>query len=105
MSERRRLENRRASMNYDFECNGLHYTATVSRYPDGSPYEVFLQNHKPGSQSDSNARDAAVAASLALQYGVPLDVLQRALLRDGQGRASTPLGCALDLLAKQGGGP
>ena len=24
--------------------------------------EIFLQNHKPGSQSDSNARDTAVAA-------------------------------------------
>ena len=58
--------------------------------------EVFLQNHKPGSQSDSNARDAAVAASLALQFGCPLEVLQRALLRDSRGRPSTPLGAALD---------
>jgi ribonucleoside-diphosphate reductase alpha chain len=61
-----------------------------------------LQNHKPGSQSDTNARDAAVAASLALQYGCPLQVLQRALLRDAQGRPSTPLGAAIDAIVKGG---
>ena len=44
-------------------------------------------------------RESAIAASLALQYGCPLDVLRRALLRDPRGRASTPLGAALDLIA------
>jgi hypothetical protein len=39
--------------------------------------------------------------SLALQYGAPLDVLRKALLRDSHGRPSTPIGCALDLLARQ----
>jgi hypothetical protein len=73
----------------------------VSRYPDGSPDEVFPQNHKPGSQSDSNARDAAVAASLALQC-CPLKTIRRALLRDSHGRASTPLGAALDRIAGDG---
>jgi hypothetical protein len=63
--------------------------------------EVFLQNHKPGSQSDANARDAAVAVSLALQFGCPMEVLRRALLRDAHGRPSTPLGAALDQLAER----
>jgi len=62
---------------------------------------VFLQNHKSASQSDSNSRDSAIAASLALQFGCPLDMLRRALLRDSLGRASTPLGCALDVIAEQ----
>jgi hypothetical protein len=44
-------------------------------------------------------RDAAVAASLALQFGCPLEVLQRALLRDSHGRPSTPLGAAIDRIA------
>ena len=43
--------------------------------------------------------DAAVAASLALQFGCPLEVLRRALLPDAQDRPSTPLGAALDHLA------
>jgi ribonucleoside-diphosphate reductase alpha chain len=96
MTARERLPNRRASTGFDFEVGGLRYTATISRFADGRVAEIFVQNHKPGSQSDSNARDAAVAASLALQHGCPLDVLQRALLRDSQGLPSTPLGAALD---------
>jgi ribonucleoside-diphosphate reductase alpha chain len=45
------------------------------------------------------ARDAAVSASLALQFGCPLETLRRALLRDPHGVAASPLGCALDRLA------
>ena len=98
MTERQSLPNRRASLVFDIELNGLRYTASVSRFPDGRAAEIFLQNHKPGSQSNCNARDSAIAASLALQHGCPIDVLRRALLRDAHGNASTPLGCALDRL-------
>jgi ribonucleoside-diphosphate reductase alpha chain len=101
MTARDRLPNRRRAETFDIEVAGLRYTCSVGRFPDGRIGEVFLLNHKPGSQSDSNARDAAVAASLALQHGCPLDVLCRALLRDSQGHASTPLGCALDAIAAQ----
>jgi ribonucleoside-diphosphate reductase alpha chain len=100
---RNRLPNRRASTTFEIEVAGLRYTATFSRGNAGQVLEVFLQNHKPGSQSDANARDAAVAASLALQFGCPLDVLQRALLRDSQCRPSTPLGAAFDKPIEEGG--
>jgi hypothetical protein len=99
---RERLPNRRVGETFDLEVAGLRYTATVGRFADGRLGEIFLQNHKPGSQSDSNARDAAVAASLALQFGCPVEVLRRALLRDSHGRPSTPLGGALDRLAGDG---
>jgi ribonucleoside-diphosphate reductase alpha chain len=99
MSARTRLPNRRASTVFELELHGLRYTASFSRFADGRVAEVFLQNHKPSSQSDSNARDSAIAASLALQHGCPLEVLRRALLRDPAGRASTPLGQALDIIA------
>jgi hypothetical protein len=92
-----RLHNSRPSQNFDFEVAGLRYTATVSRFPDGRVGEIFLANHKPGSQSDSKARDAGVAASLTLQLGCPLDVLRRDLLRDAHGSASTPLGAAIEV--------
>jgi|SRR5262245_20140729 hypothetical protein len=95
---RQRLSNRRPAQTFDIEVSGLRYTATIGRFPDGTIGEIFLQNHKPGSQSDANARDAAVAASLALQFGCPLEVLQRALLRDSRGRPSTPLGAAIDAI-------
>jgi hypothetical protein len=84
-------------------ANRSAYTVTFSRFPDGRVGEVFLQNHKPGSQSDFNARDSAIVCSLALQHGVALEVIRRALLRDPRGNASTPLGCALDRIAVDDG--
>jgi hypothetical protein len=57
------------------------------------------ENSKPGSQSDINARDAAIVTSIALQHGVPLEVFRQALRRDPRGQPSSPLGVALDLTA------
>jgi hypothetical protein len=97
---RERLPNRRLAETITLpRDSGLLYNATVGRAADGRVLEIFLSNSKPGSQSDCNARDSAIAASLALQYGCPLEVLQRALLRDPRGRPSTPLGAAVDLIA------
>ena len=96
---RQRLPDRRASTVFCFECNSLRYTASASWFDDGRLGEVFVSNHRADSHADSCARDAAILASIALQFGAPLDVLRRALLRDSQGRPSTPIGCALDQLA------
>jgi hypothetical protein len=103
MSERQRLPNRRASTQISFECNALRYVATVSFFPDGSLAEIFLSNAKAGSHSDGAAKDSAVVCSIALQFGVPVDVIRHALLRDAQGNASSPLGVALDILANERG--
>jgi hypothetical protein len=100
MRERQRLTNRRICETFELEVGGLRYTATVGRFTDGTIGEVFLQNQKPGSASDANARDAAVAASLALQLGCPIETLQRALLRDSYGRPSTALDAAIDIIAE-----
>ena len=97
---RTRLPNRRLAETFELEVSGLHYTCTVGRFPDGSVGDVFLQNHKPGSQSDFNARDSAIVCSLALQHGVALWAIRRALLRDSRGNPSTPLGAALDQIAE-----
>jgi hypothetical protein len=96
---RQRLSDRRASTVFNFECNGLHYTATASWFDDGRLGEVFVGNHRCDSHADSCAKDAAILASIALQFGAPLETLRKALLRDFQGRPSTPIGHALDLLA------
>jgi ribonucleoside-diphosphate reductase alpha chain len=104
VTDRERLPGRRASTTWNFEVGELRYTATASRFADGRVAEIFLSNTKPSSQSDANARDAAVAASLALQHGCPLETLQRAVLRDESGKASTPLGAAIDLIAADRGG-
>jgi ribonucleoside-diphosphate reductase alpha chain len=100
MNARRRLPDRRASETFTLECAGLSYVATISRFADGRLGEIFLTNHKAGSAADTAARDAAIAASIAFQYGADPDTIRHALCRDSQGRASGPLGAALDLIAR-----
>jgi hypothetical protein len=100
MTPRARLPNRREAETFSLECAGLSYVCTVGRFSDGRVAEIFLNNHKSNSGADANARDSAIVASLALQHGVPLQIIQHALLRDAHGRPSTPLGCALDVIAR-----
>ena len=91
MSTRQRLPNRRNCITLALECCGVRYTATAACFADGSLAEIFLGNRKAGSQSDANAKDSAVMASLALQHGASLETLRHAVLRDSQGNAATPL--------------
>jgi hypothetical protein len=97
---RERLPNRRFCGTFSLESQGLAYTASVGRFRDGRLAEIFIVNHKAGSAADCNARDAAVVCSLALQHGVPLDTIRKALMRDSRGRASGPLGQALDMIVE-----
>ena len=96
---RERLPNRRVNETRSLQSEGLPYTATVSRFEDGRLAEIFITNHKSGSAADVNARDAAIACSIALQHGADADVIRKALCRDARGKASGPLGVVLDLLA------
>ena len=54
-----------------------------------------------GSGIDAASKDSAVVASIALQHVVPIDAIRKALLRDSQCKASSPLGAALDAIAEQ----
>lgn len=101
MNGRRRLPNRRASESFTFELGGLRFTATLSRFADGRVAELFLNNHKAGNQSDTNARDAAILLSFALQYGADLNEIRKALCRDGAGAPLGPLAAALDMIAER----
>jgi hypothetical protein len=103
MSARVLLPNRRTAETFELEVGGLRYTATIGRFPDGRIAEVFISNHKTNSHADTAARDAAIVCSLALQHGANIETIRKALCRDSQGRASGPLGAALDLLLKEGG--
>jgi hypothetical protein len=99
---RERLPNRRACESFTFELGGLRFTATISRIADGRIGELFLNNHKSGNQSDTNARDAAIILSFALQHGADVDAIRKALCRDAAGRALSPVGAALDIIADGG---
>jgi hypothetical protein len=98
---RERLPNRRRSTSLEFECQGLRFTCTYSRFADGRIAEIFITNYKAGSQAGAIACDAAISTSLALQFGCPFETLRSAVLPEPDGRASSPLGHAIDLIAEE----
>jgi hypothetical protein len=100
MTERRRLPNRRACETFELQVGGLKYTASVGRFLDGSIAELFLSNHKSNSAADTNARDAAIVFSIAIQHGADIETIRKALCRDSQGRGGGPLATALDAIAE-----
>jgi hypothetical protein len=99
MAERERLPGRRGHEVLEFNHVGLRCRAGVGRYADQRVGEIFMNIAKDGSAADVNARDSAIAASLALQHGCDLQVLRRALTRNVDGSAAGPLGRLIDLLA------
>ena len=99
MTARFRLPERRRCESFTFTLGGLRFTASIGRYPDGRIGEVFLNNHKAGNQADTNARDAAIILSFALQHGADINEIRKALCRDSIGRALGPVGAALDKIA------
>ena len=93
MSDRERLPDRRVSELVDFEHGGRKWTATFGRFADGRIAEVFLDAPKESPLVEL-AQDGALAASLALQSGCPLETLRHAL----SGREAGPLRTALALI-------
>ena len=98
MNVRARLPNRRPSTTFDFTCGNLHYTCSYSRFASGGIAELFLSNHRSNSAADTSARDAAITFSIAVQHGADPETIRSALCRDTDGKASGPLGAALDLI-------
>lgn len=93
------LPTRRANETIEIVVQDIKYTATLGFYDDGRPGEVFLNGAKVGTVLDLNACEAAVMASLALQYGAELEVLRHAVKRDASGAPQSPIGVVLDMLA------
>src|SRR3954452_10168181 len=98
---RRRLAQRRQHQLVDFEHAGHRYTAGIGFFDTGELAEIFINvPGRSGSAIETVARDAAILASICLQYGAPTEVIRRALTRNGDGSAGGPLGVVLDLLAQ-----
>jgi hypothetical protein len=93
---RNRLPNRRPAETIAFERDNLNYHMSIGLYPDGRVGEIFLNAAHANSLLDVMAHDAAIAVSLALQYGASLDELRHAMKRDSRGQPSSPIGEALD---------
>jgi hypothetical protein len=82
-----------------FLHEGAKYHGGAGHYPNGDIGEVFLKGGKTGHLLEALASDGAVAASIALQYGCPIEVLQQAFLRTDSGEAAGPMGKLFDILA------
>jgi ribonucleoside-diphosphate reductase alpha chain len=72
---RRRLPDERRAITHKFSIAGHDGYVTVGMYEDGQPGEIFLVMAKEGSVVSGLMDCFATAVSMALQYGVPLQVL------------------------------
>ncbi|HEY8162616.1 MAG TPA: hypothetical protein VIF34_10170 [Methylocystis sp.] len=94
---RTRLPNRRESETIGFEFRGAPYAVTFSRFEDGSLGEIFSDCQAKGATPlDCDAKDVAVALSLALQHGAPVEAIRAALTRETDGRPVGVAGAVLD---------
>lgn len=97
---REKLPNRRRRTPIEFEFNGHVYKGGAGHYAGGDIGEVFLSAGKTGTALAIQISDAAVAASLALQYGCPVEVLRKAFLREEDGiKPAGPMAKMFDILA------
>lgn len=72
---RRRLPDERRAITHHFSIAGQEGYLTVGVYDDGLPGEIFITMSKEGSTVSGLMDSFATTVSLALQYGVPLQVL------------------------------
>ena len=72
---RRHLPDERRALTHHFSIAGQEGYLTVGVYEDGLPGEIFITMAKQGSTISGLMGSFATAVSLALQYGVPLEVL------------------------------
>jgi len=72
---RNKLKDERASFTHKFSVGGHDGYVTVGLYEDGTPGEIFVRMAKEGSSIAGLMDSFATAVSLALQHGVPLQIL------------------------------
>jgi len=70
---RRPLPSRRSGYTQKAKIGGHSLFLRTGEYPDGSLGEIFLDMHREGAAFRSLLNSFAIAVSLGLQYGVPLE--------------------------------
>ena len=75
LSPRTKLPDERHSLTHKFSIGGAEGYLTVGMYEDGTPGELFITIAKEGSTLSGLMDAFATSISMALQYGVPLNVL------------------------------
>ena len=95
LRERHRLPDRRAGYTQKAMVGGHKVYLRTGEYEDGTLGEIFLDMHKEGAAFRSLMNCFAIAISLGLQYGVPLERVRRrvhvhALRAERHGRGQRP---------------
>jgi ribonucleoside-diphosphate reductase alpha chain len=72
---RRKLPDERESITHKFSIGGHEGYITVGKYEDGTPGEIFITMAKEGSTISGLMDSFATMTSMALQHGVPLQLL------------------------------
>jgi ribonucleoside-diphosphate reductase alpha chain len=72
---RRKLPDERESITHKFSVGGHEGYITVGKYEDGTPGEIFVVMAKQGATLSGLMDSFATMTSLALQHGVPLQLL------------------------------
>src|ERR1700733_9931799 len=73
MRERERMPDRRKGYTQKAVVGGHKIYLRTGEYDDGKLGEIFIEMHKEGAALRSLLNNFAIAVSLGLQYGVPLD--------------------------------
>ncbi|NOZ00921.1 MAG: vitamin B12-dependent ribonucleotide reductase [Deltaproteobacteria bacterium] len=73
--KRCKLPDERKSITHKFSIGGMDGYITVGMYDNGMPGEIFVTMAKQGSVISGLMDSFATSISIALQYGVPLNVL------------------------------
>ena len=73
MRERERMPDRRKGYTQKAVVGGHKVYLRTGEYDDGRLGEIFIDMHKEGAAFRSIINNFAIAVSLGLQYGVPLD--------------------------------
>jgi ribonucleoside-diphosphate reductase alpha chain len=73
IAQRRRLPDRRAGYTQKARIGGHKIYLRTGEYEDGTLGEIFLDMHKEGAAFRSMTNCFAIAVSLGLQHGVPLE--------------------------------
>ncbi|HEY8949255.1 MAG TPA: vitamin B12-dependent ribonucleotide reductase [Rhizomicrobium sp.] len=71
--EREKLPTRRKGYTQKAVVGGHKVYLRTGEYEDGRPGEIFIDMHKEGAAFRSLMNNFAIAISIGLQYGVPLD--------------------------------
>ena len=71
--ERRRLPHRRKGYTQKANVGGHKVYLRTGEYEDGALGEIFIDMHKEGASFRSLMNNFAIAISIGLQYGVPLE--------------------------------